>query len=146
MIAPNKSAPVVLLVEDSEDDAFFFQRAFRKAAEGCTLLRATDGKMAIERLKQSRTASDAPILVFLDLKMPVLSGFEVLEWLKFSDLERVPKVIVLSGSNDEDDRGRALKLGAAEYLVKPITPEILRERIAGELALWRQTQGERESA
>jgi CheY-like chemotaxis protein len=146
MIAPNKSAPVVFLAEDSEDDAFFFQRAFRKAAQGCTLLRATDGKMAIERLKESRSAGAAPILIFLDLKMPVLSGFEVLEWLKFSDFDHVPRVIVLSGSNDEDDRARALKLGAVEYLVKPITEEILRARIAEELELLRQTQRQRESA
>src|SRR5688572_32912528 len=101
MNSPAKSAPVVFLAEDSEDDAFFFQRALRKADTGCSLLRAENGKVAIELLKESRSAGEAPILIFLDLKMPVLSGFEVLEWLRFSDFERAPRVIVLSGSNDE---------------------------------------------
>ena len=95
-------------------------------------------------------AETTPILIFLDLKMPVMSGFEVLEWLRFSGLEPAPKVIVLSGSNDQDDRGRALSLGAAEYLVKPITAELLSERILGQLDLLRpgrtETSVERKSA
>jgi DNA-binding response OmpR family regulator len=49
------------------------------------------------------------------------------------------KVIVLSGSNDEADRKRAFSLGAAEYLVKPITADVLKARIAGEL---KQSQAE----
>ena len=83
-----------------------------------------------------------PILMFLDLKMPVMSGFEVLEWLRFSGLEPAPRVIVLSGSNDEDDKGRALNLGASEYLVKPITSELLRERVFSQLELLRQRPNE----
>ncbi len=127
-------APVLLLAEDSEDDAFFFQRAFRKVDAGCSLVRAENGKVAIDLLRHTMSESGvAPILVFLDLKMPVMSGFEVLEWLQLSGIKPAPKVIVLSGSNDQDDRRRALKLGATDYLVKPITPEILREKIMGEV-------------
>jgi PleD family two-component response regulator len=51
-------------------------------------------------------------------------------------------VIVLSGSNDQDDKGRALNLGAAEYLVKPITAELLREKVLEQLELRRQGQRE----
>jgi CheY-like chemotaxis protein len=144
MIATETSPPVVFLAEDSEDDAFFFQRAFRKAGVGCSLWRAENGKVAIEMLKQGMgEGSGAPILIFLDLKMPVMSGFEVLEWLRFASLESAPKVIVLSGSNDQDDRERAMNMGAADYLVKPISAEILRERILGELELLRPPQAER---
>jgi putative two-component system response regulator len=78
----------------------------------------------------------------LDLKMPVMSGFDVLEWLKASRIEPKPKVLVLSGSNDHADQMRALALGAAEYLVKPITPEVLSQRISDEL----NSSGEGESA
>ena len=143
MMALDKSQPVVLLAEDSEDDAFFFQRALRKAGVACSLLRAENGKVAIEMLGRSARGSETtPILIFLDLKMPVVSGFEVLEWLRFSGLEPAPKVIVLSGSNDHDDRGRALGLGAAEYLVKPITAEVLKERVLAQLDLLRRGQSE----
>ena len=144
MIATHKSLPVVFLAEDSEDDAFFFERAFRKAGVGCSLARAENGKALIEMLKQGMSdGGSAPILIFLDLKMPVMSGFEVLEWLRFSGLEPLPRVIVLSGSNDQDDRGRALSLGAADYLVKPITADILRATISRELELRGKAQVER---
>jgi len=137
-----KGQPVILLAEDSEDDAYFFERALRKAWVGCSLLRAVNGKQAIEILGSSTgSARPSPCLIFLDLKMPVMSGFDVLEWLRFSGLDPVPKVIVLSGSNDEDDRARALSLGAAEYLVKPITADNLRERIQEDLILAGSAQG-----
>jgi CheY-like chemotaxis protein len=141
MSAIERSQPLVFLAEDSEDDVFFFQRAFRKAEVGCSLLRAENGRAAIEMLKDGASwPGSVPVVVFLDLKMPVMSGFEVLEWLRFSGLDPAPKVIVLSGSNDQDDRARAQSLGAADYLVKPITAEILREMILGQLDLRRAGQ------
>jgi CheY-like chemotaxis protein len=143
MIAAEKSQPLVFLAEDSEDDAFFFRRALLKANVGCALLRAENGKVAIEMLgREAAPSGHRPILIFLDLKMPVMSGFEVLEWLRFSGIDPLPKVIVLSGSNDHDDIERALSLGATDYLVKPITAEILRERVLVQLSLGRQGQTE----
>jgi CheY-like chemotaxis protein len=141
--AKDNQMKVVLLAEDSEDDAFFFQRAFNKACVGCSLIRAENGKTAIEILNSCATNGESlPFLIFLDLKMPVMSGFDVLEWLKASRIEPKPKVLVLSGSNDHADQMRALALGAAEYLVKPITPEVLSQRISDEL----NSSGEGESA
>lgn len=134
MIANESCQPVIFLAEDSKDDAYFFQRAFRKADVGCSLLHAENGKLAIEMLKNANPAAGSvPILMFLDLKMPVVSGFEVLEWLQASKLNPAPKVIVLSGSSEQDDRVRAFNLGAADYLVKPITAAILRRIILEEL-------------
>jgi len=136
-----KTSPIVLLAEDSDDDAYFFQRAFKKSCVECTVLRVANGKQAIEILDQTGTdASTPPFLVFLDLKMPVMSGFDVLEWLKSSTMDRKPQVIVLSGSNDQADQARALALGAVEYLVKPITADVLRKRISEELGLGRQKE------
>ncbi len=128
MTVPVQSKPTILLAEDSDDDAFFFERAFGRASLGCELLRASNGKIAVELLGNS-PAAGLPSLIFLDLKMPVMSGFDVLHWLKTSGLNPMPTVIVLSGSNDHADRSRALSLGAADYLVKPISPELLRERV-----------------
>lgn len=124
----NQTRPRVLLAEDSDDDAFFFERAVKKSGAQCSFVRAGNGKAATELLQQA--ANSEPIdLVFLDLKMPVMSGFEVLEWLRSANLPRTPKVLVLSGSNDHGDRIRAVELGAAGYIVKPIATTELRERI-----------------
>ncbi len=134
MIPAAKSKPVVLLAEDSEDDAYFFQRAFRKAAINCSLVRACDGKAAIDLLRRESSENGfLPFLLFLDLKLPVMSGFEVLEWLRTWELGQQVKVIVLSGSNDQNDRSRAATLGAADYLVKPISADLLKARISREL-------------
>jgi CheY-like chemotaxis protein len=127
--APNQNRPRILLAEDSDDDAFFFERAVKKSAVECSFARASNGKMATELLKQATDASQPIDLVFLDLKMPVMSGFEVLEWLRSANLPRAPKVLVLSGSNDHGDRVRAVELGAAGYIVKPIAAADLRERL-----------------
>lgn len=129
MTAPDAQKPTILLAEDSDDDAFFFERAFGKAALSCGLLRAGNGKLAVELL--NRLASRVPFLIFLDLKMPVMSGFDVLEWLRISGISPMPAVIVLSGSNDLADRARAFGLGALDYLVKPVAAETLRERVQG---------------
>jgi CheY-like chemotaxis protein len=73
----------------------------------------------------------------LDLKMPLVDGFDVLRWLQLSDLD-APPVLVLSGSNLDGDRKRALQLGAREFHVK--SPDVARtrrficERCLGQLA------------
>jgi CheY-like chemotaxis protein len=142
MTALNQKKPIILLAEDSADDAFFFQRAFRKANLPCEVLHAENGKAAVEILARASSSNsapgDLPFVIFLDLKMPVMTGFEVLEWLKASRLSPLPRVIVLSGSADQADRERALNLGAAHYLVKPISVDLLKEWVSTELAAWLQ--------
>lgn len=129
----------ILLAEDSEDDFYFFQRAFRKAGVNCALIRAANGKAAIDLLSRDRPL---PLLIFLDLKMPVLSGFDVLEWMVSARLNPAPKVFVLSGSNDQADMDRAASLGAAGYLVKPISAELLKERLSAALKLRQSSRAE----
>src|SRR5712672_1771363 len=113
------SKPLVLLVEDSDDDAFFFKRTFQKSGANCFLHHVQDGAAAVGVLKQA-SISDAlqfPLAMFLDLKMPLMNGFEVLTWLRAQSFPASMKVFVLSGSNQPEDKERALRLGAAEYLV-----------------------------
>jgi CheY-like chemotaxis protein len=133
---PN-DVPSILLAEDSEDDAYFFQRALKKTCRPCRFLRAANGKFAVQMLEKMLGAESengsGPDLIFLDLKMPVMSGFEVLEWIQANQRNRGLRIIVLSGSNDVADQSRAASLGAAEYLVKPITPQDL-ENCLGSLA------------
>jgi CheY-like chemotaxis protein len=113
----------VLLVEDSEDDLFFFRRLFAKAGLTLPLAVAMDGQKAIDYLQRSidPTLSDrppVPRLVFLDLKLPFKGGFEVLQWIRsrpeFADMV----VVVLSSSAESRDVTQAFALGAQGYLVK----------------------------
>ena len=118
--------PTVLLVEDSPDDAYFFERALRKTGIACHFQHVSDGAEAVRRIREAKENNGRmPNIIFLDLKMPVMSGFEVLEWLRTEPLEESPAVTVLSGSNEESDRDRAADLGAEDYLVKPISADVL---------------------
>ena len=117
-----ETAPVVLLVEDSPDDAYFFQRQLGKLPEQYSLHHVSDGKAAVDLICESYSSrSKLPHAVFLDLKMPVMNGFEVLEWVQEQPFSDALKITVLSGSDQQGDRDRANELGASGYLVKPIT-------------------------
>lgn len=122
----------LLLVDDDPGDLFLLERALQKAGIELPQHVANNGEETIAYLSGAGEFSDRnkypiPLAVFLDLKMPFISGFEVLEWMRsqpqFSDLP----VFVLTGSALDRDRQRALELGAKEYLIKPPTPEMLLE-------------------
>lgn len=126
--------PVVLLVEDSEDDAFFFRRALKRCGIPCTFSEVNDGGAAINFLKAAQaTPGDAqhhwPDLIFLDLKLPTFSGFEILAWIREQKFAAPPDISVLSGSEQKSDRDRALAMGASNYFVKPLLAERLRDRL-----------------
>ena len=123
----------MLLVEDSDDDAFFFERAFEMAQIPGRLIRAINGGEAVEFLQNASEESLdlAPThFVFLDLKLPVLNGFEILKWIRARGISI--EVVVLSGSDMEADIEQARALGASDYLVKPISPEEMRKRLLRE--------------
>jgi CheY-like chemotaxis protein len=128
----HSQSPTVLLVEDSDDDAFFFQRALRLSGFACELTHLLDGGATIEHLaKTAGGGAEAPCrpdLVFLDLKIPTSSGFEVLEWVRTQAFEPPLDIAVLSGSEHAGDVERALSLGATAYYVKPILVQQLKSR------------------
>src|SRR5512140_200503 len=115
----------ILHVEDDPNDALLFQHACRKAGVSFDLRAVNDGDEAIAYLRGNadfcdRNKHPMPQLVLLDLKMPRLSGFDVLSWLRSeTGFSKLP-VIVLTSSNHEMDIQRAYDLGANSYLVKPV--------------------------
>jgi CheY-like chemotaxis protein len=130
--------PVLLLVEDSEDDAFFFCRTFQKSGAGLFIHHVKNGAAAIEFLGQSSAAGSLPRIMFLDLKMPVMNGFELLAWMRKQTYGKQIPVIVLSGSDHQNDIDRASQLGAVCYLVKPATTDDLRrllQTFAGDIEI-----------
>jgi CheY-like chemotaxis protein len=120
----------LLLVEDNEDDVFLMKRALNGAHVNNPLLVAEDGQEAVDYLSGAgkfadRTKYPLPAVVFLDLKLPFLSGHDVLTWIRQQkDLDTLV-VIVLTSSNEPSDLSRCYALGANSYVVKPPTPEQL---------------------
>ncbi len=116
----------VLLVEDDPNDIVLTRRAFRKAELPEPIAVAEDGEQAVAYLGATgefadRRAHPLPDLVLLDLKLPRMSGLEVLAWLrKQPGLQRMP-VVVLTSSRETADVNRAYELGANSYLLKPVT-------------------------
>ena len=138
MDSARHSRPTVLYVEDSADDFLLLKLASRKCGTPFSLQRAKDGEEAIAYLSGTDDYTDRdehplPDLVLLDLKMPRLDGFEVLQWLRANPDTRSLPVVVLAGSSFRADVRRALELGANSYGTKPATfneLEVLVDRIA----------------
>lgn len=120
------SDPVnILHVEDDPNDALLFQHACNKAGVGFQLKAVHDGDQAIAYLRGTDPFADRgqhpfPQLILLDLKMPRLSGFDVLAWVRNEGNIKQTPVIILTSSNHETDIKRAYELGANSYLVKPV--------------------------
>lgn len=131
--------PPLLVAEDDDDDFFFLRRAVRHAGVENPILRFRDGAELIKFLEQIPRAEIGPAArspwpLLLDVTMPVVNGFEVLSWLaSHKGLPRV-RPIMLSGSYRPDDIARAMALGAVDYLVKPVTPQVIAAIGARQLA------------
>ncbi len=120
----NIQDPIVLLVDDSENDALLMSTIFRKAGFSQPLQFARNGEEAIAYLHGDGRYSDRkqfpfPTTVLLDLNMPRKNGFEVLEWLRSQPSLKRLRVYILSASGRAEDIERAYDLGANSYLVKP---------------------------
>ena len=122
---------MILLVEDNEDDVFLMERALQKASIQRTMHVAKDGREALKYLQAvgpyaDRNSFPLPSLIFLDLKLPFVQGFQVLEWINQQpSLKQIP-VVILTSSSEQSDRDRAQALGARSFLVKPPTADMLR--------------------
>jgi CheY-like chemotaxis protein len=113
------------LADDSADDIFFLSRALEKSGLNARLDTVQDGVEAIKVLRKSR-----PDLLLLDLKMPKVNGFEVLEWISEKSFLKDLPVVVLSSSDLEEDKQRAKDLGAKGYFVKTVDLEAMLKMIA----------------
>jgi DNA-binding response OmpR family regulator len=115
----------ILLVEDNDDDVQMLRWVLKRAQLSPDLHVATDGQAALDVLscEGSSALSSPPDLVFLDLKLPYVSGLEILEWIRGNaSLSNLP-VVILTGSDESKDHARVAQLGALDYIVKPPTVE-----------------------
>jgi CheY-like chemotaxis protein len=132
----NGGVTTFLLVEDEPNDVALVQMEFAKAPFPIRLYPVGDGSEAIDYIEgrgkfANRKEYPMPDVVLLDLKMPRVSGFDFLKWLRTespNSCHLIP-VVVMSSSSLEEDVDRAYGLGANSYLVKPVDWVQFRERI-----------------
>jgi CheY-like chemotaxis protein len=132
---------LILLVEDDENDAFFFERAFRKTAFGNRIHVAHDGLEAIQYLGGEgeygdRSRFPLPIFVVLDLNTPRRHGIEVLRWIRTHAELRRMVVVVLTSSSSDVDLEATYDLGVNSYLLKPAEPERFLEMVQAMAGYW----------
>jgi CheY-like chemotaxis protein len=131
----------VLLVEDNEDDVFFFQRAWQIAGVPNPLAVVTDGQQAIDYLAGNGPYADrerhpAPAVVLLDLKLPFKNGHEVLRWIRSRPEGARTVVVFLTSSRERTDVSQAYEAGANGYLVKPANTAQLADMVRAVKAYW----------
>ena len=128
MSEPN--LPTVLVVDDDRVNRTVLAELLRTE---CRLILAKDGPSALRRIKEEDVS-----LVLLDVSMPGMDGYEVLRRIKTNERTADIGVIFITGQTDEADEERGLRLGAADYVSKPIRPAIVRARIRVHLELAKQ--------
>jgi CheY-like chemotaxis protein len=131
----------ILVAEDDPTDAYFFQRAFSRAHLPVTLHFVRDGQEVIDYLQgkgqfTDRGAYPLPQLMLLDLKMPRLGGFEVLQWVRKQPGFNGLQVVIFSSSGEPANINRAYGLGANWYLVKPHSIEELMALVGRFKTFW----------
>jgi DNA-binding response OmpR family regulator len=118
----------ILVVDDEERMVRFIRLNLEH--DGFLVTEAFNGKQAIQRMRDA-----VPDLILLDVMMPDLNGFEVLEMVR--EVSNVP-VIMLTAKGEEEDRVRGLEKGADDYVTKPFSPRELVSRVK---AVLRRTEG-----
>jgi CheY-like chemotaxis protein len=113
----------ILLVEDERSDAMLITRALTRAGFAGIIEHALDGNVALAWLQRHSDGEALPSLVLLDLKLPGMSGFDLMDEIRRTpNLRQVP-IVVLAGSSDADTINRAYERGANSYLVKSPDPD-----------------------
>ena len=110
----------VLLVEDSPIDVDLTKRAFARRKLTNPIEVARDGEEALAYIPRWKAGEATPLLILLDLKLPRVSGLEVLAQWKAQAVSRAIPVVVLTSSAEDKDIQAAYDLGANSYIVKPV--------------------------
>jgi CheY-like chemotaxis protein len=110
--------PLIVIVDDSDDDIFFLTEAISNSSLKADLMHLSSGEQAIGFIENACKVRK-PDFILLDLKMPKVTGFDVLKYQLENPDKCGSKIIVLSTSNAPKDLKEAKSLGAYDYLIKP---------------------------
>lgn len=122
----------VLVVEDDEDDERLATRAFRLSERAERFVVCQDGEQAMERLE----ADEPPCLILLDLKLPRISGIEVLETIRERPATRHTPVVVLTSSDERSDVAACYAIGCNAFVRKPIDYDDYLRRVGALFTFW----------
>jgi CheY-like chemotaxis protein len=119
----------IMLVEDDIQDAAFTQRVlkFNKLAKDLVLV--ASAQEAMQFLKERDKSGNPLDLILLDINLPDISGIDLLTRIKSEKAFRSIPVVILTGSNEDQDIQKSYDLGASSYLVKPISNDALMQVI-----------------
>jgi len=130
----------ILLVEDTDDDAELTVRALKKRGLANAVVRVSDGAEALDYLYATgahagRDRQHLPQVILLDLRLPKLSGIEVLRRIKADERLRLIPVVVLTSSQEEVDLADCYRLGVNSFVTKPVEFDEF-ARVVGELGFY----------
>jgi two-component system response regulator len=130
----------ILLVEDNSSDAEMTINALKKSNLANKLLHVKDGAAALDFIfgegdYSARKVEDKPKVILLDLKMPKVSGIEVLQKIKSDERTKTIPVVVLTSSKEDPDIKKCYALGVNSYVVKPVAFDEFQKAIS-ELGLY----------
>lgn len=125
----------ILLVEDNKSDAKLTIRELKKHHLANNLVHLIDGAQAIDFIfckgeYATRNFDNKPKVIFLDIKMPKISGLEVLKILKSDERTRLIPVVMMTSSKEEKDIAESHRLGVNSYVVKPVGFENFSKTVA----------------
>ena len=110
------SLPLILIVDDDEDDRLMLEQAFAEKAPSCQLACVSSGAECFRFLAQS---DPLPALILLDLNLPAMNGFEILHQLRTTPQWKKLPVVILSTTRNEQQINQAYQDGANSFLTKP---------------------------
>lgn len=143
MIAPNKTAPVLLMVDDDREDIYLTKRAFTAHNDQLIFRSVQGGDDLFDYLNcrgefKNNTAADLPDVILLDINIPKENGFSLLERLKREDkLSHLP-VTMLTTSKSLKDVQQAYQLGANSYICKSSTVDGMKQVAESFCSYWFQ--------
>lgn len=124
---PVPAAPIVLVVDDFEDNRAMYVEYLQ--FRGWRVAEAVNGLEAVERARELR-----PVVVVMDLSLPVLDGWEATRRIKADERTKEARVIALTGHAEAAHAKRALEAGCDDFVAKPCLPEDLHAKIQQQLA------------
>jgi CheY-like chemotaxis protein len=137
----NHQETEILFAEDSADDAALTMRALKKGGLSNVIFHVKDGAEALDFLFSKGDYINQPIpshlkLILLDLKMPKVSGMQVLEKAKQDPVLKKIPIVILTSSKEDPDIKNCYALGASSYIVKPVESDNFFETIKGMGLYW----------